>query len=124
LILLQKSMVIVEGVARSLDPTLNLWTAAEPIAKEWIEANYGVVGRLRDVGDGAGAMGRLLAEVPRLLEQAERTAHSFADGVERGIKLDDDTVERLALANARAGRSVWPVVVAGVALLLVVAWAV
>jgi ubiquinone biosynthesis protein len=111
LILLQKSMVIVEGVARSLDPTLNLWTAAEPIAKEWIEANYGVVGRLRDVGDGAGAMGRLLAEVPRLLEQAERTAHSFADGVERGIKLDDDTVERLAAANARASASYWPLAV-------------
>ena len=35
LILLQKSMVIVEGVARSLDPALNIWTAAEPIAREW-----------------------------------------------------------------------------------------
>jgi ubiquinone biosynthesis protein len=122
LILLQKSMVIVEGVARSLDPTLNLWTAAEPIAKEWIETNYGVVGRLRDVGDGAGAMGRLLAEVPRLLEQAERTAHSFADGVERGIKLDDDTVERLALANARANRSVWPLALAGAALVAIIGW--
>jgi ubiquinone biosynthesis protein len=121
LILLQKSMVIVEGVARSLDPTLNLWTAAEPIAKEWIEANYGVVGRLRDVGDGAGAMGRLLAEVPRLLEQAERTALSFADGVERGIKLDDDTVERLAVANARASQSYWPLAV--VTLAAVIAWA-
>ncbi len=122
LILLQKSMVIVEGVARSLDPTLNLWTAAEPIAKEWIDANYGVVGRLRDVGDGAGAMGRLLAEVPRLLEQAERTALSFADGVERGIKLDDDTVERLAAANARASQSYWPIaIIAGVVTLM--AWA-
>jgi ubiquinone biosynthesis protein len=121
LILLQKSMVIVEGVARSLDPTLNLWTAAEPIAKEWIEANYGVAGRLRDVGDGAGAMGRLLAEVPRLLEQAERTALSFADGVERGIKLDDDTVERLAVANARASQSYWPLAV--VTLAAVIAWA-
>jgi ubiquinone biosynthesis protein len=115
LILLQKSMVIVEGVARSLDPTLNLWTAAEPIAKEWIEANYGVVGRLRDVGDGAGAMGRLLAEVPRLLEQAERTALSFADGVERGIRLDDDTVERLAAATARTGTGWGWIWLAGVA---------
>ena len=124
LILLQKSMVIVEGVARSLDPTLNLWTAAEPIAKEWIEANYGVAGRLRDVGDGAGAMGRLLAEVPRLLEQAERTAHSFADGVERGIKLDDDTVERLALANARANPTSWPLVIALAVVIALAIWAI
>jgi ubiquinone biosynthesis protein len=123
LILLQKSMVIVEGVARSLDPTLNLWTAAEPIAKEWIEANYGVAGRLRDVGDGAGAVGRLLAEVPRLLEQAERTALSFADGVERGIRLDDDTVTRLAAANARAARGGgWLAGLAAAALAVVAGW--
>ena len=41
LINLQKSVVVVEGVARSLDPSLNLWTAAGPIAREWIEANQG-----------------------------------------------------------------------------------
>ena len=44
LLLLQKTMVVVEGVARSLDPELNIWTAAEPIAKEWVETNYGVAG--------------------------------------------------------------------------------
>ncbi len=80
LILLQKSMVIVEGVARSLDPNLNLWAAAEPIAREWIDSNLGVVGRLRDAGDGAELMGKVLAEVPRLLEQAERTDVVRADG--------------------------------------------
>ena len=53
LLLLQKTMVVVEGVARSLDPALNIWTAAEPIAKEWIEANTGVAGRLREAGEGA-----------------------------------------------------------------------
>ena len=36
LLLLQKTMVVVEGVARSLDPALNMWTAAEPIAREWM----------------------------------------------------------------------------------------
>ena len=50
LMLLQKTMVVVEGVARSLDPELNMWTAAEPIAKEWVEANYGVAGRLQGGG--------------------------------------------------------------------------
>ena len=47
LILLQKSMVIVEGVARALDPSLNLWTAAEPVAKQWVEDNLGVRGQIR-----------------------------------------------------------------------------
>ncbi len=101
LILLQKTMVVVEGVARSLDPALNLWSAAEPIAREWIDANYGVAGRLKDAGEGAEAMGRILAEVPRLLEQAERTAVSFADMASRGLRLDDHTIARLAEADGR-----------------------
>ena len=103
LILLQKSMVIVEGVARSLDPNLNLWAAAEPIAREWIEANLGVIGRLKDAGEGAEVFGRVLAEVPRLLEQAERSAQSFAVMAGSGIRLDDQSISRLAAAQ-RKGR--------------------
>jgi ubiquinone biosynthesis protein len=104
LLLLQKTMVVVEGVARGLDPELNIWTAAEPIAKEWIEANYGVAGRLREAGEGAETLGKVLAEVPRLLEQAERTALALADMARGGLRLDDDTIEKLATAQARQGR--------------------
>jgi len=104
LLLLQKTMVVVEGVARSLDPELNIWSAAEPIAKEWIEANYGVAGRLREAGEGAEVLGKVMAEVPRLLEQAERTALALADMARGGLRLDDDTVQRLAAAQARQGR--------------------
>jgi ubiquinone biosynthesis protein len=104
LILLQKTMVVVEGVARSLDPELNLWTAAEPIAREWVESNLGVAGRLREAGAGAETLGRVLAEVPRLLEQAERTALTLADATREGLRLDQDTLERLAAAQARHSR--------------------
>jgi ubiquinone biosynthesis protein len=104
LILLQKSMVIVEGVARGLDPELNLWTAAEPIAKEWLDQNLGLQGRLREAGAGAETLGRVLADVPRVLEQAERAALSFAQTSRNGFALDDDTVDRLARQSARANR--------------------
>jgi ubiquinone biosynthesis protein len=104
LILLQKTMVVVEGVARSLDPALNLWTAAEPIARDWVESNLGVAGRLREAGAGAETLGRVLSEVPRLLEQAERTALALADTARGGFRLDEDTVQRLAAAQAHHGR--------------------
>ena len=104
LLLLQKTMVVVEGVARSLDPELNIWSAAEPIAKEWVEANYSVSGRLREAGEGAEVLGRVMAEVPRLLAQAERTALALAEMARGGFKLDDDTVERLAAAQAYHNR--------------------
>ncbi len=123
LLLLQKTMVVVEGVARSLDPALNMWTAAEPIAREWIAANTGVAGRLREAGDGAEVVGRVMAEVPRLLEQAERTARALADMARGGLRLDDDTVERLAAAQAHHGRwtrlALW---VGALALAAIAAW--
>jgi len=104
LLLLQKTMVVVEGVARALDPELNIWTAAEPVAREWVEANYGVAQRLREAGEGAEAFGKVLAEVPRLLDQAERTALALAEMARGGLRLDDDTVERLAEAEAHHAR--------------------
>jgi ubiquinone biosynthesis protein len=104
LILLQKSMVIVEGVARGLNPSLNLWTAAEPIAKDWMEANLGPAGRLREAGEGASTVAKILGDVPNFLSQAERTAAALADMAKNGVRLDDETVERLASEQARKDR--------------------
>lgn len=104
LIMLQKSMVIVEGVARSLDPGLNLWTAAEPIAKAWMEENLGPIGRLREAGEGASAIGNILADLPELLRQSQKAAAAFAEMARTGVHLDDETVASLARERTRAGR--------------------
>ena len=101
LILLQKSMVIVEGVARALDPNLNLWTAAEPVAKAWVEENLGAVGRLKEAGEGASTVAKILAEVPDLLTQAQQTSVALADMAKGGLRLDPETVDGLARAEAR-----------------------
>jgi ubiquinone biosynthesis protein len=123
LLLLQKTMVVVEGVARGLDPALNIWTAAEPIAKAWIEANTGVAGRLREAGEGAELFGKVMAEVPRLLEQAERTALALAEMARGGLRLDDDTLERLAAAQAHANRwTRWALWVGALSLAAMAAW--
>jgi ubiquinone biosynthesis protein len=41
LLLLQKSMVMEEGVATALDPDINMWETAEPFLKEWIRSELG-----------------------------------------------------------------------------------
>jgi len=107
LILLQKTMVVVEGVARTLDPTLNIWTAAEPVVKSWMEKALGLEGRLKDAGEGAGQLGRFLGDLPLVLLHAERTADAFAGMARDGLRLDDDTVRRLAEGQAKAGRWRW-----------------
>ncbi|MBX9925867.1 MAG: 2-polyprenylphenol 6-hydroxylase [Hyphomicrobiaceae bacterium] len=106
LILMQKSMVIVEGVARGLDPELNMWVAAEPVAREWIEDNLGAIGRLRDAGEGAGEVAKLLADVPRLVHSAERAAIALGDMTASGLRLDDATVSKIARLQSR-GRWKW-----------------
>lgn len=102
LILLQKSMVIVEGVARDLNPNLNMWSAAEPIAKEWMEANLGFIGRLKDVGTGAQTIGEVLLQTPGLLQKAQSTAQGLAEMATKGIKLNDEALAQLN-TNARRG---------------------
>jgi ubiquinone biosynthesis protein len=123
LILLQKSMVIVEGVARGLDPTLNIWSAAEPIARDWIETNLGVAGQIRNAGDSAGALGRLVADAPRVLAQAERVATTLASAADQGFRLDDETVARIAAAQSHSDR--WTrraVFAASLAVIAICAW--
>ena len=105
LILLQKTMVVVEGVARGLDPELNMWVAAEPVAKSWIEDNLGPVGRLREAGEGASTIGKILADLPALLTQAQQTAIAVNDMARDGLRLDEETVRRLA--QERASHSRW-----------------
>ena len=104
LILLQKSMVIVEGVARGLDPALNMWVAAEPVAKDWVEANTGPRGAVRKAGEGAVTLGRVLAEVPALLKDAERAAAGLAEMARQGVRLDADTIDGIAEKTARRER--------------------
>ncbi len=105
LILLQKTMVVVEGVARALNPDLDIWTTSEPVVREWIERNLGPGAKLGEVGDSLAAVGRLAMHLPRLVDRAERISAGFAGMAGDGLKLDEDSVERLARAEARRTRS-------------------
>ncbi len=101
LILLQKSMVIVEGVARSLDPKLNLLEAAEPVAREWVQAHFGPIGKLKDAQDGLAAIADAIMKSPGMLQQTEAAVRGVAQMMQSGVRLDDDTVRRLAAERKR-----------------------
>ena len=104
LILLQKTMVVVEGVARSSTPASTCGVAAEPVARQWIEANLGPAGRLREAGEGASALGKFLADLPALLTQGQQTAVALADMARNGLRLDDETVRQMAYEQSRRNR--------------------
>ena len=65
LILLQKTMVVVEGVARSLDPAFNMWAAADPVVRTWMERKLGPIGRVEAAGGHLVTLARSLASLPQ-----------------------------------------------------------
>jgi ubiquinone biosynthesis protein len=68
LILLQRTMVVVEGVARSLDPQTNIWTAAKPVVESWMRDNLGPKAVARDLRDAAIVLARYTPRLPGIAE--------------------------------------------------------
>jgi len=70
LILLQRTMVVVEGVARSLDPDLNIWHAARPVVEKYIRENLGPRAMVKDLMKTAQVVSRFGPKLPALVENA------------------------------------------------------
>jgi ubiquinone biosynthesis protein len=104
LILLQKTMVVVEGVGRSLDSKLDMWKTAEPVVREWIERNLGPIGKIEGAAEGAGEIGRFLGGVPALLLRTAHLVDQLDDITRDGLVLAPETVAAIGAAEARRNR--------------------
>ena len=85
LVLLQKTLLQVEGLGRQLDPELDLRNAAQPILERWMNEQVGVRGFIKQMRDEAPLWARTLPQLPRLVHRA----------------LSDETPQRIELALAR-----------------------
>ena len=70
LILLQRTMVVVEGVARSLNPSINIWDVARPIVEDYIKENVGPKALVRDLTATARVLSRFGPKLPQMAEDA------------------------------------------------------
>ena len=70
LILLQRTMVVVEGVARSLNPQINIWEVASPIVSNYISKSIGPRATLSDLAKTVRVMARFGPRLPVLVEDA------------------------------------------------------
>lgn len=105
LLLLQKTMVVVEGVARNLDPRLDMWSTAEPVVREWIERHLGAVGRIEDVAGSTIQSGRILLGLPELFSRGARLMEQLDAITRDGLVLAPETVSAIGRAEARRSRS-------------------
>jgi ubiquinone biosynthesis protein len=70
LILLQRTMVVVEGVARSLNPNINIWQVAKPVVESYIRDSIGPRAVLRDLASTVQVLTRFGPRLPGIVERA------------------------------------------------------
>ena len=70
LVLLQKTLLNIEGLGRDLDPDLDLWVSAKPFLERWMSEQIGWRGLVRRVQQEAPNWGVWLPQIPRLVHRA------------------------------------------------------
>ncbi|CAN7173977.1 2-polyprenylphenol 6-hydroxylase [Rhizobium sp. LjRoot30] len=105
LVMLQKTMVVVEGVARILNPRFNMWKASEPVVGDWIRTNLGPQRVLTDMRDGLKAALKLAEAAPEIVAKTEKFSREITAMSENGLRFDPATAEAIGKSEARHGRS-------------------
>ncbi|HZF36061.1 MAG TPA: 2-polyprenylphenol 6-hydroxylase, partial [Candidatus Angelobacter sp.] len=100
LLLLQKNMLMAEGVSRRLNPDLNIWTLAQPLVEDWMRENRGPEARLRNAADD---LLHAVERLPSLLSNVERIAGQLGSG---GIRLHPESLAGFGRGQ-RASNAVW-----------------
>ncbi|MBX3604271.1 MAG: ubiquinone biosynthesis regulatory protein kinase UbiB [Piscinibacter sp.] len=96
LVLLQKTLLNVEGLGRELDPELDLWNTAKPFLERWMHEQIGWRGLLERLKNEAPRYAQLLPELPRLLHQAlARREHASDRRLEAVLLEQQRTIGRL-----------------------------
>jgi ubiquinone biosynthesis protein len=108
LLLLQKTMLVAEGVGRKLNPDVNLWEMARPLIEDWMVRKNAPDQRIRDFMTDAKEN---LERIPRLLAETEKATQAILEG---GIKLSPETIR--TLRGEDSGKVPWTLVIAVVAL--------
>ncbi len=97
LVLLQKTLLNIEGLGRQLDPELDLWKTAKPFLERWMNERMGWRALLRGVRDEAPAWAGMLPQLPRL-------AHQSLTESARAYRAQRDELDRMNNTLRRQGR--------------------
>jgi len=107
-VLLQKTLLNVEGLGRQLDPELDLWSTGKPFLERWMVDQVGWRGLLERMKNEAPRYAQLLPELPRLLHQA----------LQPRPMAEQRTLEALLAEQRRTNRLLQGIVYGGLGFLL------
>jgi len=80
LLLLQKTMVVVEGVARRLDPNTNIWNVSKPILETWLKETKDPLNKISEKIENASEVLKRLPELPKIMDKANEALTIIAEG--------------------------------------------
>ncbi len=80
LLLLQKTMVVVEGVARKLDPDVNIWSVSRPILEDWLKDVKDPLNQATEIVNDASEVFKRLPELPIIMDRANDVMTLLAEG--------------------------------------------
>ena len=112
LLLLQKNMLMAEGVSRRLDPSLNIWSLAQPLIEDWVREHRGPEARARKLLSEAR---QSLESLPATLANLNRISADLAGG---GVKLHPETLEAFGRSGGNGQLGKWALGLATLALVL------
>ena len=105
LLLLQKTMLVAEGVGRQINDQVNIWELARPLIEEWVIEYRSPPARLQKIGTD---LITLVERIPKILDNSELIINQASHG---GLELHTDTIKRYIEFN-RGKRSIllWPAI--------------
>ena len=103
LLLLQKTMVVVEGVARKLDPDTNIWKISRPVLESWIKSVKGPESAINKTIELSKDILDRIPDLPKVMDNANTTLQMIAEGKLNLNALNGKNfeVEELKLRNLR-----------------------
>jgi len=80
LLLLQKTMVVVEGVARKLDPDTDIWSTSQPILESWLKEIKNPINKVEELVIDASEILKRLPELPIIMDRANQVMALISEG--------------------------------------------
>ncbi|MGO1119020.1 2-polyprenylphenol 6-hydroxylase [Rhodovibrionaceae bacterium A322] len=114
LVLLQKNMLMAEGVSRKLDPTLNIWLLAEPLIVDWMKETRGPRAQIENTAE---QFLRIAERLPATLGHLETLLETTTQG---GIKLHPETARQFRSGRGWSRLVPWAALALSAAALLAV----
>ncbi len=80
LLMLQKTMVVVEGVARKLNPNTNIWTTSKPVLENWLKETKDPITKMNETLQNTSEVIKRLPEFPEIMDKANQALTYLASG--------------------------------------------